>query len=219
MLFIYRAAVVAALIGCASAHFTFTDMRSQIACDRKAKVGPNWLSMPLLEDQPFSEWWMHGQVGCQGEAKEAFVLPAMSSTKMAMSSRYTEVGPPWSDGKFAPADPNKVLSREEWLVNNNGNSLNGNHNIHADTRDDPSGCALAIAYKSDVKKVKPEDFVVFTVVHDCPKRQLEKVDVPDLPACPDGKCICAWFWIPKNSGLKNFYMTVRAACRAPANTH
>ena len=71
-----------------------------------------------------------------------------------------------------------------------------------------SGCALAIAYKSNVKDVKPEDFVVFTVVHDCPKRMREPIDVPNLPACPNGKCTCAWFWLPRSgSGLKNFYMT------------
>jgi len=49
---------------------------------------------------------------------------------------------------------------------------------------------VRIAYKSDALDVKPEDFVVFTVVHDCPKRQRETIEIPHLPACPDGKCIC-----------------------------
>jgi hypothetical protein len=44
-------------------------------------------------------------------------------------------------------------------------------------------------------------------MQDCPKRQREYVDIPNLPVCPDGNCICAWLWNPKNSGTKNFYMT------------
>ena len=31
--------------------------------------------------------------------------------------------------------------------------------------------------------------------------------IPNLPACPNNICICAWFWLPKNSGARNFYMT------------
>jgi hypothetical protein len=32
---------------------------------------------------------------------------------------------------------------------------------------DLGGCALAIAYKSDANDVQPEDFVVFSVNHQC----------------------------------------------------
>ena len=109
-------------------------------------------------------------------------------------------------------DPDYVLTREEWgngalPPEGNGNTIYNNHNIHASSQDDPSGCALAIAYKSDAKDVKPEDFVIFTVVRDCPKRHRETVAIPNLPACPHDHCICASTWIPKNSGDKNFYMT------------
>ena len=129
-----------------------------------------------------------------------------------MSSRISMISPLWGEGAFTPSDPDYVLTREEWgngalPPEGNGNTIYNNHNIHASSRDDTSGCALAIAYKSDAKDVQPEDFVIFTVVHDCPKRQRETVAIPNLPACPNDQCICAWTWIPKNSGDKNFYMT------------
>jgi hypothetical protein len=153
---------------------------------------------------------MHGQVNCQDKATGSFALPANGRTELIMSSRVSKAPPPHSNGNaFRPSNPDYVLTRAEWGngPQDPGNTLQGEHNIHAYTRDDPSGCALAIAYKSDARDVNPEDFVVFTVVRDCPKRQREPIDIPNLPACPDGNCICSWFWIPKNSGAKNFYMT------------
>lgn len=155
---------------------------------------------------------MHGQVNCQSKAEGSFALPANGSTHIVMSSRVQKVPPPNSNGLsgFVPANPDSVLTRQEWGTgpDSPGNTLRGEHNIHAYTRDDTSGCALAIAYKSNVTDAKPEDFVVFTVVHDCPKRMRESIDVPNLPSCPNGNCICAWFWLPRSgSGLKNFYMT------------
>jgi hypothetical protein len=204
------AIVIATLLESASAHFSFVDIKSQIACNFYAKDGTDWLSLPIMEGQPFSEWWMHGQVGCQSNATGSFDLPANGRTHIVMSSRVQKVPPPYSTGSgYAPSNPDYVLTREEWGngPESPGNTLRGHHNIHAYTRDDTSGCALAIAYKSNVKDVLPNDFVIFSVIHDCPKRQREPVDIPNLPACPNGNCICAWFWIPKTSGTKNFYMT------------
>lgn len=203
------AAVAACLAESALGHYSFTHVPSQIACDINAGEGPNWLAEPIVEGQPFDEWWMHGQRNCQKGNEKPFELPAGGTVDMVMSSRISKAPPPYGRGQFKPQNPDYVFSKSEWGSGpeSKGNSLDGNHNIHAYRRDDTSGCALAIAYKSKAIDVKPEDFVIFTVVHDCPKRQRERVEVPKLPACPDGNCICAWFWIPKNSGLKNFYMT------------
>ena len=202
--------IIASLIESVSAHFSFVDIKSQIACNFYAKDGINWLSKPIMEGQPFSEWWMHGQVNCQSQARGSFALPANGRTHIVMSSRVQSVPPPYSTGSgYEPSNPDYVLTRNEWGSGpeSPGNTLRGHHNIHAYTRDDTSGCALAIAYKSKAEDVLPEDFVIFSVVHDCPKRQREPVDVPNLPECPNGNCICAWFWLPKSSGAKNFYMT------------
>lgn len=68
--------------------------------------------------------------------------------------------------------------------------------IHANNQQDVAGCAIAIAYKSNVNDVKPEDFVIFTVNWMCPWYLKTTFQVPiGMPACPDGGCICAWFWI------------------------
>jgi len=81
-------------------------------------------------------------------------------------------------------------------------------NIHAVKREDVAGCAFAIAYKSDPKEVKPSDFVIFSVVHDCIARQNQTFSIPNLPACPNGKCMCSWFWIHKSiGGTDQMYMT------------
>lgn len=57
------------------------------------------------------------------------------------------------------------------------------------------GCGLAIAYKSNAKDVKPEDFTIFSVNTKCVKTLKTNFDIPaKMPACSGGKCICAWFW-------------------------
>ncbi len=71
-----------------------------------------------------------------------------------------------------------------------------------------AGCAIGIAYKSNVNDVKPEDFVIISAVKDCPARALQAFDIPYLPACPNGKCICSWFWIHNSiGGTDQMYMT------------
>ena len=196
-----------------SGHFSFVDINSQIACNITADDGINYLSKPIMEGARYSEWWMHGQISCQSKTHQegsSFALPANNRTYMVMSSRIELVPPPYGIGKeYVPANPNAVLTRQEWGKDSDdpGNTLGGKHNIHAYTRDDTAGCALAIAYKNNATEILPEDFVIFTVVHDCVKRQREPIDIPNLPACSNNKCICAWFWLPKNSGAKNFYMT------------
>jgi hypothetical protein len=83
-----------------------------------------------------------------------------------------------------------------------------NANVHAPHREDVAGCALGIAYKSDINAVRPEDFVIFSVVHDCIARQLQAFDIPSLPPCPGQNCICSWFWIHKSiGGTDQMYMT------------
>jgi hypothetical protein len=84
----------------------------------------------------------------------------------------------------------------------------GSSNIHAPHHADVAGCALGIAYKSKVTDVQPEDFVIMSVVHDCISRQLQTFDIPALPACPNGQCICSWFWIHNSTGGSDqMYMT------------
>ncbi|CDZ98792.1 hypothetical protein [Phaffia rhodozyma] len=58
------------------------------------------------------------------------------------------------------------------------------------------GCVLAIAYESDVTKLRPEFFSVFSVNHTCVWTREIDFQVPkDMPACPEGGCHCSWNWI------------------------
>jgi hypothetical protein len=55
--------------------------------------------------------------------------------------------------------------------------------------DNVKGCAIGIAYESDVTKIKPEDFTVISVNYECPwKREVDFQIPADLPACPEGGC-------------------------------
>ena len=58
------------------------------------------------------------------------------------------------------------------------------------------GTALAIAYTSDVKAVKPSDMTVISVNTVSPWYRNTDYKIPaGLPACPSGGCLCTWNWI------------------------
>jgi hypothetical protein len=73
---------------------------------------------------------------------------------------------------------------------------------------DVKGCGLAIAYESDVTKIKPEDFAVISVNYECPWKKEVDFEIPgDLPPCPEGGCHCMWGWIhASDSGSEQMYM-------------
>jgi hypothetical protein len=51
-----------------------------------------------------------------------------------------------------------------------------------------------------------EDLVVFSVLEHTPWKRSATYQVPDLPACPEDGCTCAWLWVPKGCGQPNMYM-------------
>lgn len=68
--------------------------------------------------------------------------------------------------------------------------------IHASSPDTTGGCGFAVAYKSNAADVHPEDFVIFSTIRQCPWYLNNVIEVPEkMPACPNGKCTCAFFWI------------------------
>ncbi|KAL7272399.1 hypothetical protein RUND412_004794 [Rhizina undulata] len=160
-----------------------------------------------LQDYPFSTWWWHGNLDNAPEDGAVFELPANGTVQVEISSNKGQT----SLGFGLKENPTEAPN--PWL---NGNSWG---NMHAPTRQDVAGSALAIAYKSSQYDVKPEDFVIFSVVHDSPSRQLETFAVPDLPPCPNDKCMCSWFWIHKSIGGTDQMYMVPFVCIVTNATH
>jgi len=168
-----------------------------------SNVNSNWAVNPL-EDYDFNDWWMHGPKSLNDPPPASAItqLPAggIIDFEIGTNKAFTSMGRGlWHhEGKSSRVPPDPWANTgSEWPSN-----------LHAPKRSDVAGCALGISYKSNIKDVKPEDFVIFSVVKDCPARALQAFDVPYLPACPNGKCICSWFWIHNSiGGTDQMYMT------------
>lgn len=147
-----------------------------------------------LRQLPFDQWWFHGHLDQPPHPDDIMELPAGGkvTTELACDKDATSyyTSGPGGDQRSGndPCPPNK--------------------HIHANGLDDLGGCALAIAYKSDATQVQPEDFVVFSVNHRCIWDRFTDFQIPaNMPACPDGKCTCAWFWQHReDAGGDEMYM-------------
>jgi len=168
-----------------------------------SNINSNWAVQPL-ESLSFNDWWMHGPKSLNDPppANAITPLPAGGTIDFEITGNkaYTSMGRGlWCKPGATPRD-----IPDPWSNGMGG----GSSNIHAQSHADVAGCALGIAYKSNVSSVLPTDFVIVSVVHDCIARQLQAFDIPALPACPNGKCICSWFWIHNSTGGSDqMYMT------------
>jgi len=166
-------------------------------------INSNWACQPL-QDQAFQGWWFHGtrSVNDPPPANTITQLPAGGTLDFEITGNkaFTSMGRGlWVAPGKSPRD-----IPDPWSNDMHG----GSSNIHAPTHADVAGCALGIAYKSSFKDVQPTDFLIFSVVHDCIARQLQVFDIPALPACPNGQCICSWFWVHNSTGgTDQMYMT------------
>ncbi|KAG9125644.1 hypothetical protein FRC07_006766 [Ceratobasidium sp. 392] len=169
-----------------------------------------------LRDLDFKDWWMHGHTDHPPNKGDVFQLPAGQSvtTEIACTKAATSYFALGEGGDIQ--DGNNVCPNAPMAA------------FHTNGISGLGGCGLAIAYKNDVHAVKPEDFAIFSVNHQCvwnrftnfagvftnivtydlAKLTLSLCVVPaKLPACPDGKCICSFFWIHKaDSGGEEMYM-------------
>eukprot|EP01117_Protostelium_nocturnum_P014516 TRINITY_DN5529_c3_g1_i1.p1 TRINITY_DN5529_c3_g1~~TRINITY_DN5529_c3_g1_i1.p1 ORF type:complete len:491 (+),score=81.98 TRINITY_DN5529_c3_g1_i1:578-2050(+) len=184
------------LVLCVSLCASHISMWASSTFDRDRDNGNSDGNSQPLQDMLFNEWWWHNNLDFPPNyslPNTTFQLPANGEAIAELSSNkaFTSVGYRGYNQRDTP-DP----WDDTWS------------NIHAPARNDVAGCAWAISYKSNQYDVKPEDFVVFSVVHDCVARQVQPFQVPNLPACPDGRCMCAWFWIHKSiGGSDQNYMT------------
>jgi len=140
-----------------------------------------------LKNMNFSTWWFHNHLDFPPNAGDIFELPAgkPATTEIACNKGATSFFASSEGGDIR--DPNDL---------NNPCPKSPTVAFHTHGLDELEGCALAIAYKNDVRAVQPEDFTVFSVNHTCVWTRFTDFQVPErMPACPEGGCICAFFWI------------------------
>lgn len=119
------------------------------------------------------------------------IVPGRDLTvEVACSKSFTS----WGGSSSQDACPSDAGSYHAGGSTGSGSGWWGNREEYL------SGCALAIAYKSNVWDVQPEDFIVMSVQENCVRQRDTQFAIPaNLPACPDGECTCAWFWQGRNS--------------------
>ncbi|KAG0137833.1 hypothetical protein HOY82DRAFT_546832 [Tuber indicum] len=152
--------------------------------------GDGYTLVEPLSNLPFERWWFHGNLD-KKPTGQPMSLPAggVATLEIACNKDFTSYG---SQGDGRNACPTDTPS------------------YHAGDPIDPKkllGCGLAIAYKNDAAQVQPEDFAIFSVNDKCVNGLKQDFPIPaGLPACPNGKCICAWFWQGQESA-NEMYMT------------
>ncbi|KAF9048809.1 hypothetical protein BJ165DRAFT_1526227 [Panaeolus papilionaceus] len=146
----------------------------------------------------FQQWWFHNHLAHPPNPGDIFELPAgkPATAEIACNKGATSYFASSEGGDIrVPNNPNDVCP---------GASSQA---YHTNGIDDLEGCGLAIAYKSDVNQVQPEDFTIFSVNQTCVWTRFTDFQVPArMPPCPDGGCICSFFWIhsPKSGGEENY---------------
>ncbi|CAE6424438.1 unnamed protein product [Rhizoctonia solani] len=162
----------------------------------KAPDGRDNRPVAPLRDMDFNTWWMHGHMDFPPNKGDLFQLPAGQTvtTEIACTKAATSY---WESGEGGDARDGNSVCPESPMATFHTNGISG-----------LGGCGLAIAYKDDVRAVKPEDFAVFSVNHLCVWNRFTEFEVPaKLPECPGGKCICSFFWIHReDSGGEEMYM-------------
>jgi len=135
-------------------------------------------------DMTFDQWWFHGHLDYPPNPGDIFELPAGQNVT-------TEIGcNKGATSFFASSEGGDIRSGNDPCPGSPPSEY------HTTGIDDVKGCALAIAYKNGFNDVNPADFTVFSVNQTCVWTRFTDFSVPQrMPPCPDGGCICAWFWI------------------------
>ncbi|KAI0711886.1 hypothetical protein C8T65DRAFT_739349 [Cerioporus squamosus] len=154
-----------------------------------------------LQDMSFDEWWFHNHLDFPPLPGDVFELPAgkAATMELACNKGLTSF--------FASSDnPVDIRAGNNPCPSDDGSFPSGA--MHTTGFDDLKGCVLAIAYESDVRKIQPEDFTVFSVNQTCVWNRFTDFQVPErMPPCPEGGCHCAWFWIhAPDGGSEQNYM-------------
>ncbi|OBZ72041.1 hypothetical protein A0H81_07553 [Grifola frondosa] len=149
---------------------------------------------PLM-DMTFDQWWFHNHLDYPPNDGDIFELRAgqPATTEIACNKGATSY--------FASSEGGDIRNGDDVCPGSPPSEY------HTTGLSDVKGCALAIAYKSNARDVQPEDFTVFSVNQTCVWTRFTDFHVPErMPTCPDGGCICAFFWIhsPDSGGEQNY---------------
>ncbi|EJF64694.1 hypothetical protein BD309DRAFT_569379 [Dichomitus squalens] len=154
-----------------------------------------------LANGTFEQWWFHGHLDYPPNHGDFLELPAgkPATVEIACNKGLTSY---WASSE----GHTDVSQGDNPCPSDDGSFPSGA--MHTTGFDDLTGCALAIAYESDVTKIQPENFTVFSVNHTCVWTRFTDFQVPErMPPCPEGGCHCAFFWIHSpNSGSEQNYM-------------
>lgn len=194
-------AVLSTLVHLADAHLgAWTD---GMFCPENAHVpvmkdssGASRFIDPLFRMEQRDWWFQHGR-GCDvAMPRGELLVPANGEFTANISDvRQGAVAGAMAAGRNSEAEFER--SAEGCIYS---------PNMHTKSKAVAAGTAFAIAYVSSIADVTPENLVVFSVAPNTPWERLARYNVPDLAACPDDGCICAWGWVPDGCGQQNTYM-------------
>ncbi|WVQ99392.1 hypothetical protein IAU59_006525 [Kwoniella sp. CBS 9459] len=146
--------------------------------------------LPLMH-LPFNEWWFHGYINKPPQEGKIMELPSggtyhgQVACNKALTTYgqndYQQTGIYACDGDGPTGGIGAMHTTDQW---------------NSPDPKDVKGCAIGIAYQSDVTKIQPKDFTVISVNYTCPWFKHVDFQIPaDMPPCPEGGCHCMWGWI------------------------
>ena len=137
-----------------------------------------------LQNYTFDQWWFHGHLDYPPHPEDRFQLTAgqPATLEIACNKGATTF--------FNSSEGGDIRQGDNVCPNSSPAEY------HTTGINDLKGCGLAIAYKSNVSDIEPEDFTIFSVNQTCVWTRFTDFQVPErMPPCPEGGCTCAWFWI------------------------
>ncbi|KZV83782.1 hypothetical protein EXIGLDRAFT_842694 [Exidia glandulosa HHB12029] len=186
--------------------FCQNDYGTADAPNAAAATAPLW-------NLTWTDWFLHGK--CRDNpppdneflnvpANGAFTVEIASNRAWTTLSYNGGKASDWPDGKVHPDNWSTSIVDSNYPPSTSG--CIGSPNIHAHSESDAAGTAFAISYNNDINTVNVSDFTVFSVLPNTPYKRIATYQVPNLPACPSGGCLCAWAWIPNHCGQDSIYM-------------
>jgi len=148
-----------------------------------------------LHNLEFKDWWFHGAIDEPPADGEFLEIPSGGTINVELANNKHSTT--FSSFPQDP-DPLKTTFNTHLGVPNQLGEIKGS--------------AIAIAYKSDVHDIKPEEFVVISTNQSSPYYVHTSYSFPaGLPECPEGGCHCMWGWIhsPVGGGEEMYFTGYR----------